>query len=77
MRSMDDYVLAPHSRYTEVRRKGGYPAKHPELDHRWPNLEEAGSLSGARRQAGKPDLSCRATRQYDRMTLNNEYHQGL
>lgn len=29
MRSMDDYIMAPHSRYTEVRRED--VEKHPEL----------------------------------------------
>ncbi len=71
-RSMDDFIMAPHSRYTEVRRED--VEKHPELQI----LAESG-------EAGLFLIMSRDGRQifvqghpeYDRMTLNNEYHRDL
>lgn len=72
VRGMDDYIMAPHSRYTEVRRKD--IEKHPELNI-LVESEEAGVfliLNETTRQIfiqGHPE--------YDRMTLNIEYHRDL
>ncbi len=72
VRGMDDYIMAPHSRYTEVRRED--IEKHPELNI-LAESDEAGVLL----------VLCEANRQvfvqghpeYDRMTLNAEYHRDL
>lgn len=72
VRSMDDYIMAPHSRYTEVHKED--VLKHPEL-RILAESKEAGiflivSVDG--RQVfvqGHPE--------YDRMTLNTEYHRDL
>ena len=72
MRSFDDYFQCPHSRYTEVREED--ILKHPEL-----------KILAASDEAGVFLLMSRDGRQifmqghpeYDRMTLNNEYHRDL
>lgn len=72
VRSLNDYFLAPHSRYTEVRRED--IEKHPEL-----------VILAESREAGIFLVMSRDGRQvfvqghpeYDRMTLNNEYHRDL
>lgn len=70
VRSLNDFFLAPHSRYTEVRRED--ILKHPELII-LAESDEAGVflvMSWDGRQIfvqGHPE--------YDRMTLNNEYHR--
>lgn len=72
VRSMDDYIMAPHSRHTQVCRKD--IEKHPELMI-LAESPEAGVflvLSRDGRQVfvqGHPE--------YDRMTLNAEYHRDL
>ena len=71
-RSMDDYIMAPHSRYTEVRRED--VEKHPQLQI-LAESEEAGLfliMSQDCRQIfvqGHPE--------YDRMTLDEEYHRDM
>ncbi len=72
VRSLNDYFLAPHSRYTEVRKED--IKKVPEL-----------ALLAESREAGVFLVMSRDGRQvfvqghpeYDRMTLNNEYHRDL
>ena len=72
VRGFDDYFNAPHSRYTEVRRED--ILKHPELEILAESDEAGIFLVGSRdgRQVfiqGHPE--------YDRMTLNNEYHRDV
>jgi len=72
VRGLDDYVMAPHSRYTEVRRED--IEKHPELNI-LAESKEAGvflildDVNGRVFVQGHPE--------YDRMTLNNEYRRDL
>ncbi len=72
VRGMDDYVMVPHSRYTEVRRKD--IEKNPDL-----NLliesEEAGIFLVMKRDGSQ--IFLQGHPEYDRMTLNNEYHRDL
>ncbi len=72
VRSMDDYVMAPHSRYTEVRRED--INDHPELVI-LAESEEAGVLLVMSRD-GK-QIFVQGHPEYDRMTLNEEYHRDL
>lgn len=72
VRSMDDYIMAPHSRYTEVRRED--IEKHPELAI-LAESPEAGIFLVADR-AGK-QIFVQGHPEYDRMTLNGEYHRDL
>lgn len=72
VRSMDDYVMAPHSRHTEVRRKD--IEKHGELVI-LAESEEAGVLLVMSRD-GK-QIFVQGHPEYDRMTLNYEYHRDL
>ncbi|MBS5063070.1 MAG: homoserine O-succinyltransferase [Hungatella hathewayi] len=72
VRSMDDYIMAPHSRYTEVRRED--IEKHPELVI-LAESPEAGIFLVADR-AGK-QIFVQGHPEYDRMTLNGEYHRDL
>lgn len=72
VRSLDDYVMAPHSRYTEVRRSD--IEKHPELMI-LAESSEAGIFLVADR-AGK-QIFVQGHPEYDRMTLNGEYHRDL
>ncbi|MFR5602306.1 MAG: homoserine O-acetyltransferase MetA [Lachnospiraceae bacterium] len=72
VRSMDDYVMAPHSRYTEVRRSD--IEKCPELKI-LAESEEAGVFLVISRD-GK-HVFVQGHPEYDRMTLNNEYHRDL
>ncbi len=72
VRSMDDYIMAPHSRYTEVRRAD--IEKHPELVI-LAESPEAGIFLAADR-AGK-QIFVQGHPEYDRMTLNGEYHRDL
>ncbi len=71
-RGFDDYIMAPHSRYTEIRRED--VEKHPELLI-LAESEEAGIfliMSNDGRQIfvqGHPE--------YDRVTLDKEYHRDL
>lgn len=72
LRSFDDYFKCPHSRYTEVREAD--ILKHPELKI-LAKSEEAGvflvmSMDGRQ-------IFLQGHPEYDRMTLNNEYHRDL
>ncbi len=72
VRSMDDYVMAPHSRYTEVRRED--IEKHPELTIA-AESEEAGIFLVLNDTGSQ--IFVQGHPEYDRMTLNNEYHRDL
>lgn len=72
VRSMDDYIMAPHSRYTEVRRED--IEKHPELVI-LAESKEAGILLVMSRD-GK-QIFVQGHPEYDRLTLNNEYHRDV
>ena len=72
VRSLDDYFYCPHSRYTEVRRED--IDKHPELTV-LARSEEAGVFLVMSRD-GK-QIFMQGHPEYDRMTLNNEYHRDL
>lgn len=72
VRSLNDYFLAPHSRYTEVRRKD--IETHPELMI-LAESEEAGVFLVMSRDGRQ--VFVQGHPEYDRMTLNNEYHRDL
>lgn len=72
VRSLDDYVMAPHSRYTEVRRED--IEKQPELVI-LAESKEAGILLVMSRD-GK-QVFVQGHPEYDRMTLDGEYHRDL
>lgn len=72
VRSMDDYIMAPHSRYTEVRRYD--IEKHPDIII-LAESEEAGVLLAVSTD-GK-QVFVQGHPEYDRMTLNGEYHRDL
>lgn len=72
VRSLDDYFMAPHSRYTEVRRED--IKKCPELMI-LAESDEAGVFLVLSRD-GK-QVFVQGHPEYDRMTLNNEYHRDL
>lgn len=72
VRGMDDYVMVPHSRYTEVRRKD--IEKHPELNLLIESAE-AGVFLVMKRDGSQ--IFLQGHPEYDRMTLNNEYHRDL
>lgn len=72
VRSMDDYVMAPHSRYTEVRRAD--IEKHPEL-RIVAESDEAGVFLIINQDGSQ--VFVQGHPEYDRMTLNNEYHRDV
>ncbi|MEG7530889.1 MAG: homoserine O-succinyltransferase, partial [Hungatella sp.] len=72
VRGWDDYVMAPHSRHTEVRRED--IEKNPELMI-LAESAEAGLLLVMTRD-GK-QVFVQGHPEYDRMTLNSEYHRDL
>lgn len=72
VRSLNDYFLAPHSRYTEVRRKD--ILAHPELEI-LAESDEAGVFLVMSRDGRQ--IFVQGHPEYDRMTLNNEYHRDL
>lgn len=72
VRSMDDYVMAPHSRYTEVRRED--VVRHPELMI-LAESAEAGIFLMSSRDGSQ--VFVQGHPEYDRMTLNGEYHRDL
>lgn len=72
MRSFDDYFNCPHSRYTEVYEED--ILKHPELMI-LAKSEEAGVFLVLSRDGKQVFLQGHP--EYDRMTLNNEYHRDL
>ena len=72
MRSMDDYIMAPHSRYTEVRRED--VEKHPELII-LAESDEAGLFLIMSRDGRQ--ICVQGHPEYYRMTLDGEYHRDL
>ena len=72
VRSLNDYFLAPHSRYTEVREKD--ILAHPELEI-LAKSDEAGVFLIMNRDGRQ--IFVQGHPEYDRMTLNNEYHRDL
>ncbi|WP_143319683.1 homoserine O-succinyltransferase [Clostridium sp. HBUAS56010] len=72
VRSMDDYIMAPHSRNTEVRRED--IEKHPELKI-LSESEEAGIFL-VMSEDGK-QIFVQGHPEYDRMTLDGEYHRDM
>lgn len=72
VRSLNDYFLAPHSRYTEVRKAD--IRKHPELAI-LAESDEAGVFLVMSRDGRQ--VFVQGHPEYDRMTLNNEYHRDL
>ena len=71
-RSMDDYIMAPHSRYTEVRRED--VEKHSNLQI-LADSQEAGLFLIMSRYGRQ--IFVQGHPEYDRMTLNSEYHRDL
>lgn len=72
VRSFNDIFFAPHSRYTEVRKED--ILKHPELQI-LAESEEAGIFLVMSRDGRQ--IFVQGHPEYDRMTLNNEYHRDL
>ena len=68
VRGMDDYVMAPHSLYTEVRRED--IEKHPGLNV-LAESPEAGVFLAMKEDGSQ--IFIQGHPEYDRMTLNNEY----
>ena len=71
-RSMDDYIMAPHSRYTEVRRED--VEKHSNLQI-LADSQEAGLFLIMSRDGRQ--IFVQGHPEYDRVTLNSEYHRDL
>ena len=72
VRGLDDYIMAPHSRYTEVRRKD--VAACPELQI-LAESREAGLFLMMKQDGSQ--IFIQGHPEYDRMTLNNEYHRDV
>ena len=72
VRSFNDYFMAPHSRFTEVRRED--IAKHPDLVI-LAESDEAGVFLVMSRDGRQ--IFAQGHPEYDRMTLNNEYYRDL
>lgn len=72
VRSLDDFFLAPHSRYTEVRRED--IEKQQDLVI-LAESKEAGVFLVLSRDGSQVFIQGHA--EYDRMTLNQEYHRDL
>ncbi|MDO4788096.1 MAG: homoserine O-succinyltransferase [Johnsonella sp.] len=72
IRSMDDYVYCPHSRYTEVRRED--IEERPELSI-LAESEEAGVLLIMEKSGSR--IFVQGHPEYDRMTLHSEYKRDL
>ena len=72
VRSLNDFFLAPHSRYTEVRKED--ILKHPELAI-LAQSDEAGVFLVKSRDGRQ--IFVQGHPEYDRMTLNNEYPRDL
>ena len=70
VRSMDDYMNCPHSRWTEVRRED--ILKHPELCI-LAESEEAGVLLITDKEGRQ--IFVQGHPEYDRMTLDSEYRR--
>ncbi len=72
VRGMDDYVMVPHSRYTEVRRLD--IEKHPQL-RILIESDQAGIFLVMKEDGSQ--IFIQGHPEYDRMTLNNEYHRDV
>lgn len=72
VRGLDDYIMAPHSRYTEVRRKD--VEKHKDL-RILAESKEAGIFLMMKEDGSQ--IFIQGHPEYDRMTLNNEYHRDV
>ena len=72
VRSFNDYFMAPHSRFTEVRRED--IAKHPDLVI-LAESDEAGVFLVMSRDGRQ--IFVQGHPEYDRMTLNNVYYRDL
>lgn len=72
VRSMDDYVMAPHSRHTDIRRAD--VEKCTELIIA-AESDEAGLLLLLNRQGSQ--IFVQGHPEYDRMSLDYEYHRDL
>lgn len=72
VRSMDDYIECPHSRWTEVRRED--VRRCPEL-MTLAESDEAGILLIMDREGRQ--IFVQGHPEYDRMTLDTEYHRDL
>lgn len=72
VRGLDDFFFCPHSRHTEVREED--IKKHPELQI-LSKSKEAGIFLVMSRD-GK-QIFMQGHPEYDRMTLNHEYHRDL
>ena len=72
VRGFDDYFLAPHSRYTEVRRED--IEKHPELMVLGES-KEAGIYAVINEDGSQ--IFLQGHLEYDRMTLDTEYHRDI
>lgn len=72
VRGMDDFIMAPHSRYTEVRKTD--VAKHKELLI-LAESREAGLFLIMKRDGSQ--IFVQGHPEYDRMTLSNEYHRDV
>ena len=72
VRGMDDFIMAPHSRHTEVRKKD--VAKHKDLQI-LAESREAGLFLIMRRDGSQ--IFIQGHPEYDRMTLSTEYHRDV
>ena len=72
VRGMDDFIMAPHSRHTEVRKKD--VVKHKDLQI-LAESREAGLFLIMRRDGSQ--IFIQGHPEYDRMTLSNEYHRDV
>ena len=72
VRSLDDYFYCPHSRYTEDREED--ILKHPVLQI-LAKSDEAGVFLVMNQDGSQ--IFVQGHPEYDRMTLNNEYHRDL
>lgn len=72
VRSLNDYFMAPHSRYTEVRKED--IKAHSEL-----TILAESDLAGVFLVMSRDgrQIFVQGHPEYDRMTLNNEYHRDL
>lgn len=72
IRSFNDYFYAPHSRYTEVREADIHKAEDLIIAAK---SDEAGIFLVMNRDGSQ--IFVQGHPEYDRMTLNNEYHRDL
>ncbi len=72
LRSFNDYFYAPHSRYTEVREEDIRKVKELMIVAK---SDEAGIFLVMSRDGRQ--IFVQGHPEYDRMTLNNEYHRDL